>query len=145
MKIFGGPIAGLGNGKNTDAITLSDDDLLEEIVKRQVNNPFPMDVFPSKIHDWIQFLTVTIQLEPCFVGLSMLEAASIAIGSALRGKMGIMVEKVSLYGCLVGYTSSGKSFALDMCMKPITKYQKIARQRKRRRTSGRYAHGCYRV
>ncbi len=125
MKIFGGPITGLGNSKNTDAITLSDDDLLEEIVKRQVNNPFPMDVFPSKIHDWIQFLTVTIQLEPCFVGLSMLEAASIGIGSALRGKMGIMVEKVSLFGCLVGYTSSGKSFALDMCMKPITKYQKL--------------------
>jgi DNA-binding protein Fis len=110
---------------HTDALTLSDKDLLEELVERQVGNPFPMDIFPPALHDYIQFLTGDIELEPCFVGLSLLQATSIAIGSGLRGQMGLMVEKVALYGCLVGYTSSGKSFALDMCMKPIVKYQKI--------------------
>jgi DNA-binding protein Fis len=110
---------------NTDAVTLSDKDLLSELVERQVGNPFPMDVFPDAFHDYIQFLTGDIELEPCFVGLSMIQAVSIAIGSGLRGQMGLMVEKPCVYGCLVGYTSSGKSFALDMCMKPIAKHQKM--------------------
>lgn len=122
MKLFGNGAVG-SSKKVTDAITLSEDDLLDELVRRQMQNQFPMDIFPAKLHNWIQFLTVDMGLEQCFVGLSMMQAMSIALGSGLRGKMGMMEEKPALYGVLVGYTSSGKSISLDMCMKPIVKIQ----------------------
>jgi Protein of unknown function (DUF3987)/Bacterial regulatory protein, Fis family len=120
MKPFGSVMSAIiGKEKNTDAITLSEKDLLEEIAKRLAKNEFPIDVFPRELDPWIRSQVVDMQLEPCFVGLSILQAVSVAIGPGIVAKMGMMREKAHLFSVLVGYTSSGKSVSMDMNMRPI--------------------------
>jgi Protein of unknown function (DUF3987) len=125
MKPFSSVMGGLMvKEKHTDAITLSEKDLLEEIAKRQSTNEFPIDVFPRELDPWIRSQTVDMQLEPCFVGLSILQAVSTAIGPGIVAKMGMMREKAHLFTVLVGYTSSGKSVTMDKNMKPIEDKQR---------------------
>ena len=105
------------------AMTLPDEVLKDELKRRQLG-VFPSDVFPVELSPWLNYLLVDFKVEPSWVGLSLLAAASTAIGSGLRGQMGSFSEKLSIYGVLVGMTSSGKSVSVDHMFMPIKEIQK---------------------
>lgn len=108
----------------TAAMTLPDDNLISELMRRQGRKEFPVDVFPDVVRPFLNYLLVDCGAYPGHVGLTLLCAASTAIGSGLRGLMGTMEEKVAIYGVIVGGTSSGKSVAFSNLYKPIREIQK---------------------
>ena len=111
-------------------MTLPDEVLKDELKRRQLG-VFPSDVFPVELGPWLNYLLVDFKVEPAWVGLSLLAAASTAIGSGLRGQMGSFSEKLSIYGVLVGMTSSGKSVSVDHMFMPIKEIQKELDQENR--------------
>lgn len=118
------PKAKVDYHKPTYAMTLPEEDLQAEIQRRQGRKEFPMDVFPEAIRPYLNYLLVDCGAYPGHVGLTLMCAASTAIGSGLRGRMATMEEKVVLYGVIVGGTSSGKSVAFSNLYKPIREIQK---------------------
>ncbi len=120
----------LGNKKTNDshslASTLTDESLLEEMKKREEDSVsrFPLEVFPSYLKPLIANFLEDKEIEPCFIGTTMLAAMSTAIGSGLKVQFGTFREKVNIYTCLVGYTSSGKSLVSDPFFRPLKEIEK---------------------
>jgi hypothetical protein len=107
-----------------EAMTLPEEDLLAEIKRRESENVFPIDVFPSELNPWINHFLVGFRAEPGWVGTALMQACSVAIGSGFRVRMGTMVEKTVMYSVLAGGTSSGKSVVIDNMLEPIKEIQR---------------------
>jgi hypothetical protein len=110
---------------SSEVSTASTTDMVEELQKRNGGkNIFPLEVFHPKIKPFIQELHTKFDIPRAYVGLSMLMAYSTAIGTAYAvSRNGSDRMFFCLWGCMNGISSSGKSFALDMCMKPINEIQ----------------------
>ncbi|MFD1143016.1 DUF3987 domain-containing protein [Larkinella insperata] len=105
------------------ASVLAEDDLETEAIKRRKGHVFPLDVFPEHIKPLIAVLVDKMQGERAFIGMSLLQAASTAIGSALRARMGDWEVCLSMWGCSVGISSSGKSMIQGVLLRPLNKIQ----------------------
>ncbi len=105
------------------ASILTDDDLDAEAKKRRKGLVFPLHVFPQPIQPLIAGLVGDLKGERAFIGLTMLQAASIAIGSSLRASTGSWEVGLSMWGASVGISSSGKSMVQGVLMKPFYKMQ----------------------
>ncbi|WP_128544065.1 DUF3987 domain-containing protein [Larkinella soli] len=102
---------------------LSEDDLEAESIKRRKGTVFPLEVFPEFLKPLIAVLVDKMQGERAFIGMSMLQAASSAIGSSLRARMGDWEVCLSMWGCSVGISSSGKSMIQGVLLRPLNKIQ----------------------
>ncbi|GAB3885962.1 DUF3987 domain-containing protein [Spirosoma agri] len=105
------------------AVVLTDDDLDAETKKRRKGLQFPLHVFPQAIQPLIAGLVGDLKGERSFIGLTLLQAGSIAIGSALRASTGSWEVGLSMWGASVGISSSGKSMVQGVLMKPFYKMQ----------------------
>lgn len=105
------------------AATISTQDLAAELEKRQLENVFPIDVFHKAIQPYMQALIEHLDLPRAYVGLSMLTAYSSAIGTSYAVKQSQNLTYLPIWGCLEGISSSGKSLAMDMILKPLYSIQ----------------------
>lgn len=105
------------------AAILSDDDLDAESKKRRKALQFPLHIFPQPIQPLIAGLVGDLKGERAFIGLTLLQAASIAIGSSLRASTGSWEVGLSMWGASVGISSSGKSMVQGVLLKPFYKMQ----------------------
>lgn len=121
--------------KETGLGVLSTEELLNEVARRQTEvNPFPLDVFNPKIHPFIAALNGKCDLPSSFIGLSLLCAYSTCIGTSYivstNASDGIYLP---VWGCLLGISSSGKSYCLEKVFAPIEGMQtKIDIERRER-------------
>lgn len=109
--------SGLGTAKTAD--------IQAELRKRQgPHNVFPLHVFHDRISPFITELYQKYDIPRSYVGLSMLLSYSSAIGTAYAvTRNGSDRLYMSMWGCMNGMSSSGKSFALDTCLKPLNDLQ----------------------
>lgn len=105
--------------------TASTADIQTELQKRQgIDNLFPLEIFHPNIKPFINELHLKYDIPRSYIGLSMLIAYSTAIGTAYAvSRNGSDRMYLSIWGCMNGISSSGKSFALDMCLKPLNDIQ----------------------
>lgn len=111
------------NNRN-QAATISTDELRQELENREIKTVFPLDVFHLKIKPFIQVLNKEFDLPRAYVGLGMLIAYSSAIGTSYAIKSGTDYMYLPVWGCFEGISSSGKSLAMSMIMRPLLKIQK---------------------
>jgi hypothetical protein len=111
--------------KSSEVSTASTSDMIEEIRKREgPRNIFPLDIFHPRIKPYIQEMHTKLDIPRAYIGLSMLMSYSTAIGTAYAvSRNGSDRVNLSLWGCMNGISSSGKTFALDTCMKPLNDIQ----------------------
>lgn len=85
-------------------------------------NPFPIEVFPNEIIEFLEKLKDTMNFSLDYSAASLLYAVSVAIGNRIRlfVKNG-WIEKSTLYIILVGRTGDVKSHAFSFFLKPIFK------------------------
>lgn len=105
------------------AAILTDEDLDAEAKKRRKGLVFPLHVFPQPIQPLIAGLVGDLKGERAFIGLTLLQIGSIAIGSSLRASTGSWEVGLSMWGASVGISSSGKSMVQGVLMKPFYKMQ----------------------
>lgn len=112
------------NGKSSIS-TASTAEIQTELEKRQgPTTLFPLDIFHPNIKPFINELHLKYDIPRSYIGLSMLIAYSTAIGTAYAvSRNGSDRMYLSIWGCMNGISSSGKSFALDMCLKPLNDIQ----------------------
>jgi hypothetical protein len=84
----------------------------------------PIDIFPSKIQDIINEAHLTFGVPKDFYLSGVLAAVSTSIGNTfyVQAKNGEM-QKASLYCCVVGASSTGKTPSLNWCLKPLAKIE----------------------
>lgn len=113
----------LKNG--AEVSTASTLDLKKELERRDNhNNIFPLEVFHPSVKPFIKELHQKMDIPRAYIGLSMLLSYSSAIGTAYAvSRNGEDRMYLSLWGCMNGISSSGKSLALDMCLKPLNDVQ----------------------
>jgi len=112
-------------GKNSEISTASTEDIVKELKKREgPQNIFPLDIFHSRIKPFITEMHTKYDIPRAYIGLSMLMSYSTAIGSAYAvSRNGDDRMYLSIWGCMNGISSSGKSYALDECLKPLIEIQ----------------------
>lgn len=80
---------------------------------------FPLEIFHPALRPLINSMVTEYDIDRGFIGLGFLSALSTAIGTAFcvstNGKNKIYL---SIWGCMVGMTSSGKSLNLNCCYGP---------------------------
>jgi len=105
--------------------TASTEDIQAELQKRQgPENRFPLEIFHKNIKPFVSELHIKYDIPASYVGLSMMMAYSTAIGTSYAvSRNGSDRMTLSIWGCMNGISSSGKSFALDMCLKPLNEIQ----------------------
>lgn len=103
---------------------LADDDLEIEVKKRRKKLVFPLHIFPEAVSPFINSLLSDMKAERGFVGLTLLQAASSAIGSGIVAATGTWETNLSVWGCVVGISSSGKSMTQGMILRPLFKIQR---------------------
>jgi hypothetical protein len=82
--------------------------------------PFPLDVLPRPVRDFIEAVSRSIGCPPDFVGVPSLVVAGAAVGrSVLLSMRSGQLVSASLYAMNVGGPSSGKSPALEMATRPL--------------------------
>lgn len=113
------------NKSKSEVSTASTEDIQAELQKRQgPENLFPLDIFHPNIKPFINELHTKYDIPRAYVGLSMLVSYSTAIGTAYSvTRNGSDRMTLCIWGCMNGISSSGKSFALDMCLKPLNDVQ----------------------
>jgi Protein of unknown function (DUF3987) len=101
----------------------TDENLEQEMRKRQSEKkPAPLDIFPKAIQPFLEALHSELKCERSYLMLSVLSAASSAIGSAYRVKIGSFgSQSLSLWGCLVGISSGSKSLTIGQTFNPLFK------------------------
>lgn len=101
------------------------DDLKDELdLREQSHNLFPLEVFHPKIKPFIEMMHKYYDIPRAFIGLSMLTAYSTAIGNGywfVNKKLGRM--PLTIWGALVGMSSSGKSVIMSQLFKPLKEIQ----------------------
>lgn len=105
--------------------TASTESIENELRNRQsTKNPFPLEVFNDKIKPFIQNVHQHYNIPKSFIGLTLLTTYSTAIGNAywLQNKrLGSM--PLTVWSCLLGVTSSGKSLCQKVMMFPLNRIQ----------------------
>lgn len=102
---------------------------IEELTKRddepQVENIFPVDVFPKAIQEIIQATHGSLDYPIDFIGASLLYAASVAIGNThrLEIRKGHQ-ESAVLYLAIVGRAGTNKSHPLGFALRPLQEADK---------------------
>jgi hypothetical protein len=82
--------------------------------------PFPVDVLPRSVADFVRNVAASIGCPEDFVGLPVIIAAGAAIGRSVSLRLRPNhFASASLYGMNVGSPSSGKSPALDFVVRPF--------------------------
>lgn len=120
---------GGGNFDNTSfkrtkqAEFASDENLENEIRSRQSHKkPAPLDIFPASITPFLHALYAELKCERSYIMLSVLAAASSAVGSAYRVKIGSFgSQALNMWSCLVGISSGSKSLTMGQTFAPIFK------------------------
>lgn len=113
----------LQNGK--DLATLTDLELLDEVIRRERCNRFPLHVFNDKIKPFLGAICKSYDLPPSFVGLSLLSAYSTAIGTAYKIETGTRdFIFLPVWGCLGGISNSGSTTAISKIYWPLMEIQK---------------------
>lgn len=97
--------------------------LEDELENRELKAVFPLEVFHPAIKPFIQLLHKELDLPRPYIGLAMLTAYSSAIGTAYAIKSGQDHMYLPVWGCMEGMSSSGKSLALNMILRPLQKLQ----------------------
>jgi hypothetical protein len=108
---------------NGSAAAISTSELKAEIEKRSTEVVFPLDVFHPLAQDRMTAQHTQLDIPRSYVGTSMLAAYSAAIGNAyvVRSKTGS--TPVSLWVCLIGISSSGKTMCLNQNLFPLQDIQ----------------------
>jgi hypothetical protein len=102
-----------------DLATATDDQLANELERRKLIRPFPLDVFHEKTKPFIQALHKEYDIPRSYVGLSMLSAYSSAIGTAYHIKLNKLGDiYFPIWACLEGISSAGKSLIMNQVFKP---------------------------
>jgi hypothetical protein len=104
--------------------TASNEQLENELKKRDFDKTFPLHVFNKKIHPFLDALHREYDLPRSFIGLSMLSAYSTAIGTAYHVKLNKIGNiYFPVWACLEGMSSSGKSLVMKQVFKPLYSIQ----------------------
>jgi hypothetical protein len=85
---------------------------------------YPIDAFPEEIQHLINQMMDKLDAPPSFVGSTLLTTFSTAIGTSIHVKTALGPTHLSIWSCLVGISSSGKSIASNELFKPIYEIQK---------------------
>lgn len=110
--------------KNNKLAASSDQDLQDELERRKIRKPFPLDVFHENIKPFIANLVDEYDLPRAYVGLSMLSAYSSAIGSSYHVKLNKLGDiYFPVWACLEGISSQGKSLVMNQVFKPLFNIQ----------------------
>jgi hypothetical protein len=112
-------LEGMRSAFNGDSAESVEDDRL----------PFPVDAFPDEIATMIQELNSCLGFPVDYVGISLLYAASIAIGNTVKVRIKAgWQESAILYCALVGPPGTGKTHPINFAMKPIRDLDKASYQ-----------------
>jgi hypothetical protein len=124
--------------KSAQVSTASTEDMVEELRKRETGkNIFPLEVFHPKIKPFINELHSKMDVPRAYIGLCMLTAYSTAIGTAYSvARNNTDRMSLSVWGCMNGMSSSGKSLALNYCLGPLYEIQKDLSEEWKERTAG---------
>jgi hypothetical protein len=108
------------NLTSEDILTLSD---LKKDVKKNISilkNPFPIEIFPQAIQDFILDAEATLNFDRNFFSASILSATSLSIGNTFRIKIkNGWTEKCNLYLAIIGRPGDGKSHVMKEAYSPI--------------------------
>jgi hypothetical protein len=99
--------------KDLGTATLTREQMMKELFKRDSMSIFPLDIFPLELHPYILELTQRLHIPRSFVGLFMLASGGAAIGSAYMAEAHTQKTFPAIWACAVGETSSGKTFCMD--------------------------------
>lgn len=104
----------------------STDDIREELRQRETSeNIFPLHVFHPALQPMINAMVNHYDLDRGYIGLCMLSAYSTAIGTAFTvSTNGVDLIFLSVWGCMLGLSSSGKTFTLNKIYEPLFAIQK---------------------
>ncbi|MAZ26586.1 MAG: hypothetical protein CL868_05840 [Cytophagaceae bacterium] len=104
--------------KPNDYSNITLDDLKEDF--KNNNNPFPIEVFPTAIRDFILNAEDTLNFNRDYFSASILSALSLAIGNSFRLKIDEgWTPKCILWIALVGDSGDGKTPPLKEAFSPI--------------------------
>lgn len=99
--------------------TASISELEKELDERLKSPMFPLHVFPDKLKPLIQALHSDQSMPRSYIGTSILAAYSTAIGTSYHVETVLGRQYLSLWACLEGISSSGKSLIYNVLLKPI--------------------------
>jgi len=87
-----------------------------------LSTPFPMEVFPEKVREFVRMGSMSLFTSDEFLATAALVVAGSVVGKsrALKAANGYEVFP-NLFACLVGKSGSGKTPAIQMALKPITR------------------------
>lgn len=105
------------------AAALSDLEMKAEQEKRLVENVFPFEVFHEESKHFLTLIHEHMDIPRGFLGLSLLSSFSSAIGNAYVIKRAGGTMPLSMWSCLHGMTSSGKTVPINLCYKPLREIQ----------------------
>ncbi len=99
--------------------------LKKEVARREKeSNPFPLEVFHPNLGPFTSALSVQYDVPKSFVGLCLLSAYSTVVGSSyVASTNGIDTIPLSVWACMLGYSSSGKSLCMSKTLGPIFRLQ----------------------
>lgn len=106
-----------------DAAGIDTSELKAELEKRAIDLVFPFEVFHPMAKDFMTYQHRYLDIPRSFVGSCMLAAYSSAIGTAYQVSSGTGSSPLSLWVCMVGISSSGKSLAIEQSFKPLQEIQ----------------------
>ena len=106
-----------------DASAIGTNELKAEIEKRSVELVFPFEVFHPSAKDFMTNQHKHLDIPRSFVGSCMLAAYSSSIGAAYVASSGTGTSPLSLWVCMTGMSSSGKTLAIDQSFAPIQEIQ----------------------
>ena len=88
--------------------------------------PFPIDIFPNAVKEYINGCTASLNLVPDFIGIGVLSAVATLIGNSYRIqiKRG-WTERSILWLAIVGYSGIRKTPSLDAAIKPLQKIDRV--------------------
>lgn len=109
------------NGEASDITTA---ELHREIEKRKMENVFPFEVFHPSARNFMQLIHTHMDIPRSYIGLNMLSVYSSAIGTAYAVRRGGRDMYMSMWSCMHGMTSSGKTVPFQICYKPLQEIQK---------------------
>jgi len=100
------------------AAGISSDILEKELELRKIQNPFPLDVFPSYIQPVITE-NIREKINRGYIGLSILVTTATITGSCVYLTDGKHTNYPSLWVCLVGKNSDQKSSSVNWFLRPL--------------------------
>jgi len=104
--------------------TFTNDQLKNEVFRRQSKNTFPLHVFNPKIKPFLDSLCKGYDLPASYIGTTLLSAYSTAIGTAFKIDSGNEdFIYLPVWACLCGISSSGGTTAINKIYQPLFNIQ----------------------